>query len=82
MAPLKYRVRYLSSAMTAETQEEVFTLGDLFEARGYDVATLGTDVNKPCIDMDSYTALSLVNKWNREAEDFETYFLEENPAWL
>lgn len=62
--------------------DEVFTLGDLFEARGYDLASLGLDVNKPCAEMDPDTALKLVNKWNRETQENETYFLPEDPAWL
>lgn len=61
-----------------------FTLGDLFEAQGYDVKTLGLQVNAKCEDMSPDTMLKLVNKWNRlSVPGSETvYYLEEDPAWL
>lgn len=67
---------------TSKAQSEEFTLGDLYEAMGLDVRTLGADINKPAYDMSPMHALSLVNKWNRDAQGTHVYYVEENPAWL
>lgn len=67
---------------SAWREEDEFTLGDYYEAMNLDVRTLGLDVNKPAHDMPPSLALALVNKWNRQANGANVYFLEENPAWL
>lgn len=67
---------------TKQAEAEEFTLGDLYEAMSLDVRTLGLDINKPAYDMSPMHALSLVNKWNRQAQGTHVYYLEENPAWL
>lgn len=67
---------------TSKAEAEEFTLGDLYEAMGLDVRTLGLDINKSAYDMSPMHALSLVNKWNRQAQGTHVYYLEENPAWL
>lgn len=67
---------------TNQAEADEFTLGDLYEAMALDVRTLGLDINKPAHDMSPMHALSLVNKWNRQAQGTHVYYLEENPAWL
>ena len=61
---------------------EDFTLGDYYEAMNLDVRTLGLDINKPAAEMSPMHALSLVNKWNRDAQGTYVYYLEADPAWL
>lgn len=67
---------------SGKTEQEDFTLGDLYEAMSLDVRSLGLDITKPAHDMSPMHALSLVNKWNRESQGTHIYYLKENPAWL
>lgn len=74
--------QYCTRSEDGEVRSDDFTLGDLFEAQGYDVGTLGLQVNAPCVDMSPDMMLKLVNKWNRQDTEGNTYYLEEDPAWL
>lgn len=67
---------------SAWREEQEFTIGDYYEAMNLDVRTLELDINTPAHDMSPMHALSLVNKWNRDAQGTHVYYLEENPAWL
>ena len=67
---------------TNEVETEVFTLGDLYEAMNLDVRTLRLSVNTAAPDMSPMHALTLVNKWNRQAQGTHVCYLEESFEWL